>query len=587
MNKLKVIICFAAAAFLAILCAAQAHGQIKRSGTVVDASGPLPGAVVSVRGTGTATTAGINGEFSIDAPSGAVLEVTMLGYKDAVYTVGKATTGIVITLTDDATELEESIAIGYGTVKKVNLTGAVSSVSGATLEDRTSPTLTHMLQGSVPGLYVTTYSGNPDSEAEINIRGYTSINGGSPLVLIDGIEGNLSQVNPQDVESISVIKDASSSAIYGARAAFGVLLVTTRKGSSRGGRPVVRYNGNIGFSMPTTRTDYESRGYDSVYINDLFYKATTGSNYTYYTESDYAELYKRRNDKVENPDRPWVYTEFREGKERWIYYCNTDWYHSLFVDYNPFNKHNVSVSGNSDYVDYYFSVGYDHREGTYKVRPEKYNKYNIRTKLDFKVNKYVTISDNLSFYASDYDWPGNWIPDYAFTYSCCHALASFPLKNSDGTNCYKTDFNRWGLMNGVHMELWDNTKTNYIKNYNFSNTLGLSIRPFEGFEIKGDFSWTFNERKQMARWTNTSYSQYPGEILYDTVGRFQNKLEEWNTLYKYKAANLYASYSKTLAEAHNFKAVAGVNYESYEDKSNYAFGDDLTSDYINDFNAMP
>ena len=198
MKILRIAVCSAAVVFLFLLSAAQAQGQTKRSGTVVDASGPLPGAVVRVSGTDTATTAGINGEFSIDAPTGAVLEITMLGYKDAVYNVGKASSGIVITLYDDATELEESVAIGYGTVKKVNLTGAVSSVSGNTLQDRTSPTLTHMLQGSVPGLYVTTYSGNPDSEAAINIRGYTSINGGGPLVLIDGIEGNLSQLNPQD-----------------------------------------------------------------------------------------------------------------------------------------------------------------------------------------------------------------------------------------------------------------------------------------------------------------------------------------------------------------------------------------------------
>ena len=247
-------------------------------------------------------------------------------------------------------------------------------------------------------MFVSTSNGSPDDVASINIRGYNSINGGSPLVLIDGVEGDMAKVNPHDVESVSVLKDASSAAIYGARASFGVVLITTKSGKDSKGKPVVRYSGNGGFSVPTTRTDYESRGYDSVYINDLFTFATNGTNYTHYTEEDMHQLYIRRNDKTENPERPWVLQEMRNGKMSYIYYCNTDWYKSLYTTVNPFTQHNISVSGGSEFFKYYLSGGYEHKEGTFRVRPDKYNKYNLRSKLEFKINKYITLSDNLGFY---------------------------------------------------------------------------------------------------------------------------------------------------------------------------------------------
>lgn len=236
-----------------------------------------------------------NGAFSISLPEGAAnLEFACLGYSTLRQTVQPSQDNLVIYMTEDAMNLQETVVVGYGVQKKVNLTGAVSTVTSKEISNRTSPTLTHMLQGSVPGMYVSTANGSPDDVASINIRGYNSINGGTPLVLIDGVEGDMAKVNPQDVESVSVLKDASSAAIYGARASFGVVLITTKSGKDSKGKPVVRYSGHGGVSTPTTRTDYESRGYDSVYINDLFTFATNGVNYTHYTEEDMHQLYIRR-----------------------------------------------------------------------------------------------------------------------------------------------------------------------------------------------------------------------------------------------------------------------------------------------------
>ena len=180
------------------------------------------------------------------------------------------------------------------------------------LASRSAPSVAHMLQGAAPGLTISTTSGRPGNSADLNIRGITSINGGSPLVLIDGAEGDLMKLNPNDVASISVIKDASAAAIYGARAAYGVVLVTTKEGDDSG-KTRVSYSGRWGWNAPTTSTDYETRGYYSVYVNDLFWHADAGTNYTNYTEQDMMELWARRNDKVENPERPWVKIDQRDG----------------------------------------------------------------------------------------------------------------------------------------------------------------------------------------------------------------------------------------------------------------------------------
>lgn len=572
---------------LLMLCAALPVLGREVRGRVLDQDAvPLEGVAV-LAGPKTGTLTGADGTFSLRVADGPVsLEFSCLGYQTVHQDVPAMNDYVEVTLDTDDMTLDETVVIGYGTAKKVNLTGAVSTVTSKELANRTSNTLTHMLQGSVPGLYVKTYSGNPADEASINIRGYASINNssGSALVLVDGVEGDLAKVNPSDVESVSVIKDASSSAIYGARAAYGVILVTTKSGTAS--RPVVHYNGHVGFSVPTTDTDYETRGYDSVYTLDLFINAQKGHNYSNYTEADMAELYARRNDKTENPDRPWILTEERGGRLSYIYYCNTDWYHTLYTDFNPFTRHNVSVSGGDQKVKYYFSGGYEHKEGTFQVRPEKFNKYNLRSKLDVNVTPWLSLSDNMSFYNQDYDYPGNSSVDYTFAYSSVHAMASLPPKNPDGTWVYQTIFSGNNVTNGCHIELGDDTKYNRRTKYSFANTLELSLHPLEGLDIRANYSYKLNQSVYTSRWTNMEYSKYPGEILKDTQGRFMNRLEETRNVSTYNAANLWATYGRTFGGAHHVKAVLGANYEGHYYKNMYAYGDNLSSPYVNDFNTL-
>ena len=246
------------------------------TGTVLDEQqAPIIGAAVMLQGTSTGAVTDLDGTFSLQVPKGdVVLNVTCIGYETADITVQAIQDVVKIVLKEDAMMIDETVVVGYGTQKKVNLTGAITAVDQKALEDRVSPNLTSMLQGAVPGLNITTSSGNPGSTGTFNIRGTGSINGGSPLVLIDGSEGEIDRVNPNDVESISVIKDASAAAVYGARAAFGVILVTTKKGADTDdGNPTVRYSGRFGWEQPTTSTDYETTGYWSAYIHNMFWKA--------------------------------------------------------------------------------------------------------------------------------------------------------------------------------------------------------------------------------------------------------------------------------------------------------------------------
>ena len=429
------------------------------SGRVLDSgSQPVVGAAVIQQGTRNGVTTGVDGEFSLNVPAReVVLEVSCLGYETQTITVSASQGSVSVVLSEDSMSISETVVVGYGTQKKVNLTGAISVVESKSLENRTASTLSHMLQGSVPGLNITTSSGYPGSSASINIRGTNSINGGSPLVLIDGVEGDMARVNPNDVESISVIKDASSAAIYGARASFGVILITTKNGASTDGKATVRYSGRLGWQANTTSRDFETTGYWSVYVNNFFWERyNPGTLYISYNDHDMEELKARINDKVENPARPWVVQEMRNGRNTYLYYANHDWYHTLYRDSHPVQQHNISMSGGTNNIHYFVSGNYDREEGVMNLSPDIMNKYTLRAKLDFKLTDWATFSNNFSFYGKNYVYPGNSGVNGSFNSFNNHALACFPLTHPDGTYVYKTRVTSYNIANGYHLALAGN-----------------------------------------------------------------------------------------------------------------------------------
>lgn len=561
----------------------------KVSGKVLDAlQEPLIGVSIRIEGTTQGTITDVDGAFDIQVPAaGATLDFSYVGYLTQKVKVKPGQKNIVVYMQEDAIMLDEAVVVGYGTQKKVNLTGAVATVDSKSLENRAAHSLTSMLQGSVPGLNVTTSSGVPGSSPDINVRGVTSINSSGPLVLIDGAVGELDRVNPNDVESISVIKDASAAAVYGARAAFGVILVTTKSGAAQDGKATVRYSGRLGWEAPTTSTEYETTGYWSVYTVNKFWQAENGGLYCDYTDYDMQQLLARVNDKTENPDRPWVVEDVRNGRRQWVYYGNYDWWHMLYNDNRPVQQHDISISGGNKDVKYLVSGAYDYQKGMLKEHPDIYRKYNLRSKIDFRINKWSTLTNNTSFYGSQYTFQGDGSVENTLAYSARHALACFPMKNPDGSWLYSTPYLNYKVANGRHIMLGEGSHRNVDRTTDFSNTTRLVITPIKALSLTADFTYRLYQTRNTSRSNNMYYREYPdGEMGVYATGAGANRLDESVNTRNYYSANAYANFDDTFNDAHHVSGVIGFNYETMRLKNISAYGENLASTSLDDFNLV-
>ena len=330
----------------------------KVTGTIVDQSGlPIAGANIVEKGTMNGVISDMDGNYSIEVGNNAELQVSYIGYIDHTISVaGKETVNVV--LREDMQSLDEVVVVGYGTQKKANLTGAVSQVTSKVLENRPITNLGQGLQGVIPNLNVSFDGGNPNSEATMNIRGLASISGegSSPLVLVDGVQMNLNMVNPEDVESVSVLKDASSAAIYGARGAFGVILITTKQGQTER-KPVIEYSGSVQFNTHTYLPDMLSAPDYMDAMNESSFNSTGKPKYSDQQVQWVKDYY---NDPVNNP----VYHIMENGKIFWN--SNNDNYAQMLQKWAPTHKHTVNISGGGKSVRFYASAGYMNQEGMFK-----------------------------------------------------------------------------------------------------------------------------------------------------------------------------------------------------------------------------
>ena len=561
------------------------------SGTVLDAQQqPIIGAAVFLIDGGNAgSVTDIDGNFVLSVPAGDItLDVTCLGYVSKVVKVPSTQSVVTVVLEEDTMLLEETVVVGYGTQKKVNLTGAVSVVESKAIENRSAANLGNILQGTVPGLTVTSASGRPGQGTSINIRGWNSINSGNPLVLVDGVEGDLSRVNPNDVESISVVKDASSAAVYGARASFGVILVTTKSGaSSEEEYATVRYSGRYGFTTPTASTDWETRGYYSVYYNNLFHTNYNGAQAVTYTEQDMVELWNRRNDVVENPERPWVVIDQRMGRDTYVYYGNTDWWHYWFNDIKPTQSHNVSFSGGTKKMKYFLSGNYNKEQGMFRQNPDIYNRYNLRSRLTFDVTKWLNISNNTSYFQSSYTYPGFSNLNSTVYYTTASAFACLVPINPDGTVVGKNDYTSNAIGAGINTILHNENFKNTQTENQMQTSTEVTIKPFKQLEIKGNYTYSYASTAYLQRSVNNDYSQIPGIIeTVKTGGEGEDKLYERINSHTFHSANVFGTYTDTFNENHNLKVMAGFNYETKHLKDVKLTGYNLLSQSLNDQNLI-
>jgi TonB-linked SusC/RagA family outer membrane protein len=535
----------------------QDRGKI--SGKVVDENGaPLPGASIRIVELNIVVQSNPNGVYTFDvAPGLYTLTGSFVSYTSATQTKVEVkagqTTALNITLTAETGTLNEVLVVGYGTQKRENLTGAVTQVTSKVLENRSVSNLAQGLQGVIPNLNLNIADGRPTQSPSFNVRGTTSIGqGGSALVLIDGIEGDPGRINPNDIASVTVLKDAASAAIYGARAAFGVVLITTKNPAKE--RTSINYSITQSIKAPTTVPDYVTDGYTFASMfnegwsawND-YSQTPQNINKTVKFSPAYLEELKRRS---LDPSLPKV--EVNANGE-YVYYGNTDWYNELYKDNLSATEQNVSLSGGSGKTDFYVSGRSFSQSGLFRYNSDDYQMYNLRAKGSIQLYPWLKIYNNADYSASKYHTPVNvgegggiWrnIADEGHNVS--------PMFNPDGTLTFSSAYtvgDMWYGKNGIDLD-----------NKVFRNTTGFSTSFFEDkFRIKGDFTFQNTDNDQSRRRVPVPYSRKPGVIEY--VGLNYNDLQQLNRSTQYMVTNVYGEYEPKFSEDHYVKILAGYNYE--------------------------
>ena len=553
------------------------------SGKVVDNAGePLIGAGIQVKGTGIGTIADVNGFWTLEGiPEQSVLVFSSIGFRSVeAFVSGRST--IDIKMVEDINFLDEVVVVGYGTQKKANLTGAVDAISGSQLENRSLSNVSEMIQGAMPNVTITFDSGEPGAGGNINVRGFTSINGGSPLVLIDGVPGDINAVNPKDIESISVLKDAASAAIYGARAAFGVVLVTTK--TAKEGKFTVTYNDFFAFATPTTSTDFITTGYDALVLVDNAFSRTIGRTYSGYSAEDYQELLARRNDVVEDPSRPWVVVKNVDGRDIYNYYGNYDWWHTFFSDWQPSQSHNLSLSGGTEKLHFMLSGNFYTKDGILKVNPDKFNSFNLRSKVDAQMTPWLKVYNNTAFSSKSYRFTGVANGSEVFRQIVCHALPFYVPVNPDGTNVYDSSKNTYyvgdGYLAAIRAGAGGENKT-----YQLSTSTGMILNLYKDIlTLNADYTYLTSIQDNYVRRQPITYSIEPGvvEEVSLPVFRIYNTMEQVSIFEPQHSANVFLSYNQTFNEKHSLSATVGLNYEHKSYKRLVGQRDGLTSDTLSD-----
>ena len=519
-------------------------------GTILDATGmPVIGANVMVKGTTNGTITDMDGKFSLEVDKNAILVVSYIGYANQEIKVGNQNT-LSIAMKEDAEALDELVVVGFGTQKKVNLTGAVSNVTSEAFENRSVANVSQALQGAMPGLNITQSQGYLDATPDINIRGVGTIgegSSGSPLVLIDGMEGDMNRLNPQDIESVSVLKDAAASSIYGSRAPFGVVMITTKKGKS--GKISVNYNNSLRWNKAINMP----KSVDSYTFATYFNEAATNVGTVGYFSADRLEKIKNLVDgKIEgvgmepdpnNPTRwgdPYVYG-----------YGNVDWLNFLFDDTTFSHEHNLSVSGGTEKVQMYASANYLGQEGYIRINPESNQRISTNLKVTTQLNDKLHINYGVRYTQIDFEKPALFTEDMFFWLSG----QSWPVLPSYDPNGYLYSSPSWAL------PLRDGGQ--YRKKSNeVTQQLNLVLEPIKGWKIIGDVNYqVYQERIHEDRQKIYNHDVNGVPYQYTRFGTNTSVSENYKGS-KYLNINAYTEYSKSLA-SHNLKIMVGLQSEQY------------------------
>lgn len=520
-------------------------------GTVVDAetSIPLPGANILEKGTNNGVMTDFDGNFEIDVPSDALLVVSYVGYTPSEIAVN-GRTQIQVDIAPDAATLSEVVVVGYGTQKKANLTGAVTTIDSDVLESRPVTNVSQMLQGVVPGLNFQTsgLGGELNSGLSFNIRGGGTIGAGSnaaPLVLVDGMETSLDAVNPQIIESITVLKDAAAASIYGSRAAFGVVLITTKEGAR--GAPSVSYSNNFRFSAPLhVPTMMDSHTF-AHYWNEA---ANNSGQNPPFSQEVLDRIVQYQNGEIDYTTVP------NPNGDRFQYYtgsnANVDWFDELYKDYAFTQEHNLNVSGGSESTTYYTAARLLDQDGLLRYGEDTLEDYDFTGKLNTKINDFITFNYSTRFSRRQYNRATQ--QDGLFYHNIARRWPTVPVRDPNG---YYTD------ASGEIPQLEQGGRSDFITDRLYLQG-GLTITPLEGWNIyaSANYKVTNNNNHQNvlpAYAYDVAGDPFPIAVGSNTPG--YTYVYEYNRKENYFSTNIYSDYTFDFDQAHNFKVMAGFNSE--------------------------
>lgn len=546
--------------------------QVAVKGRVLDKEGqPIALATVSEKGTANSTSTNENGEFSLRVSgSNAVLVVTSMGYVSQ--SVSASTQEMTITLAEEENLMDEVVVVGYGQQKKANLTGAVSTVSAKELEARPVQNTAQALQGMVPGLNVQNagLGGELNQTMNINIRGAGTIGVGSsssPLILIDGMEGDINALNPNDIENITVLKDAAASSIYGSRAPFGVILITTKTGKS--GKTLVNYNNNFRLSKPRgLPTMLDSRTF-AYYFNEV--KANDGEQAVFSQEVlDRITAYQKGEINTVSTPGP---------NGRWQYYggsnANTNWFDEVYRDYSPSHEHTLSANGGGEKVNFYTSLNLMDQSGLNKYADDNFQRYSFANKINVKIHDRIDLMSNTRFVREDYEKASHM--NDLYYHNIARRWPTVPTRDDNGQFTDASEL----------AQLTEGGRTKAVKDLLYQQ-LQLQARPLDNWNITANVNYRItnsNGHNEIlkAYSYDVDNNPYPLAVGYNAAGF--TSVSESNRKDEYFSTNIFTDYSLRLNDDHNFKFLVGFNSELNKYRTLAGSMTDLISDNIPTLNT--
>lgn len=560
-----------------LLVSASIQAQRKVAGVVKDAGNmaPLSGATISVKNGNASTITGIDGSFELTAPSGrAVLVVSFVGYQNQEITVGPGETNLSLSL-KSAGDMSEVVVIGYGTKKKVDLTGAISTISAKDIESRPIANTQQALQGLMPNLNITVANsgGEPGGSMNMSIRGLSSFSGSTaPFVLVDNIPMDINSINPADIETLTVLKDAASSAIYGARAAYGVILITTKSGKSNRERMNVSFQSNIGLSRPVQYPRLVDPMTFALVANDAAKNIGSAAWYN-------ADALDRLAKNIAKPgSAPEMYG--RADGQTWNIgsmglgaAAVTDWYDILFKDFSTRQKYNLSVSGASEKIDYYLSGGWYKEDGLLRYGNENFNRLNFDGKVNAQATKWAKVGVLFKYNSGLQEFPWQQDLGRGRIYDMMSKLKPTMPAKYPGTDMWTQE---------SRILEWDAMRDNTL-NTQMILAPRIILEPIKGWVTNIELNYTnSNNRREFT--TKQYFWMRPNGELAPGVSKVATSYRPRLYTDNYLSPNIYSTYARSFGK-HNLSVMVGYQQEKFKYFSLNADALYLLSDNIPSINT--